>query len=118
MNRVKRGSRFFLIAPLAIAGFAAFIWIVMLLWNGVLTQATGVKVITYWQAAGIFVLSKILFGFSGGFGGRRGRGSQLREKLSRMTPEEKEKFKAEWKNRCRSWGSRSDANDTNQNSQM
>lgn len=101
---MKRSSRFFLFAPLAIAGFALFIWIVMLLWNGVLAEVTGVRSITYWQAAGIFVLSKILFGFGGGMGSRyRRRDYMMREKLASMTPEEKEKFKAEWKERCNRW---------------
>jgi hypothetical protein len=111
MNRMKRINRMLLIAPLAIGGFALFIWLVMLLWNGVLATATGVKTITYWQAAGIFVLSKILFGFNGGWGGKRGsmRSNMMREKFSNMTPEEREQFKAEWKNRCNRWRGKSDA---------
>lgn len=110
MDRRKRISRMFLFAPLAIAGFALFIWVVMLLWNGVLTQVTGVKTITYLQAAGIFVLSKILFGFSGGWGGKRGyrRSRMMQERCANMTPEEKEKFKAEWKDRCSRWGRKED----------
>ncbi len=103
---MKRTNRMFLIAPLAIGGFALFIWIVMLLWNGVLTEATGVKTITYWQAAGILVLSKILFGFGGGHRGRHShrRWAAMQERFANMSPEEKEKFKAEWKDRCNRWG--------------
>ena len=109
MERRKRISRMFLFAPLAIAGFALFIWVVMLLWNGVLTQVTGVKTITYLQAAGIFVLSKILFGFSGGWGRHSGRRSRMmQERFANMTTEEKEKFKAEWKDRCSSWRRKDD----------
>lgn len=105
MDRRKRIARMLLIAPLAIGGFALFIWLVMLLWNGVLTNATGVRTITYWQAAGILLLSKILFGFGGGMGGRRSRRSRImQERFANMTPEEKEKFKAEWKDRCNRWG--------------
>ena len=105
MNRRKRISRILLIAPLAIGGFALFIWLVMLLWNSVLTVATGVRTITYWQAAGILVLSKILFGFGGGHSGSHSprRWPAMRERFANMSPEEKEKFKAEWKNRCGSW---------------
>ncbi|HEV8080506.1 MAG TPA: hypothetical protein VGP43_07335 [Chitinophagaceae bacterium] len=109
MNRTKRFKRFFFIAPLAIAGFALFIWLVMLLWNNVLTIATGVRSITYWQAAGIFLLSKILFGFSGGWKGRHSwRDRGMREKLANMSPEEREKFKSEWRNRCSRWGRKED----------
>jgi hypothetical protein len=39
------------------------------LWNGVLTEVVGVKTVTYWQALGILVLARILFG---GFPGRHG----------------------------------------------
>src|SRR5687768_15155668 len=97
MNRTRRITRFLLFIPIAIAGFALFIWVVMLLWNGVLTEATGVRTITFWQAAGIFVLSKILFGFNMGSGGRK-------RKTSHLTPEEKEQFKAKVKERYGWWG--------------
>ena len=80
--------------------------IVMGLWNAILPAVLGVKAITFWQALGILILSKILFG---GFGGKRwGRGGmrgqewrhKMKEKWENMSPEEREKFKAEWKNRC------------------
>ncbi|OYW19930.1 MAG: hypothetical protein B7Z54_02520, partial [Sphingobacteriales bacterium 12-47-4] len=52
---------------LAAAGIMLFSWIVMLLWNATLPALVGVKVISFWQAAGLLVLSKILFGgFRGG----------------------------------------------------
>ena len=107
MNRRKRISQMLLIAPLAIGGFALFIWIVMLLWNNILTAATGVKTLSYWQAAGILVLSKILFGFGGGRHSHR-RWGAMRERFANMTPEEKEKFKAEWKDRCSNWRRKDD----------
>ncbi len=82
--------------------------IVMSLWNALLPAIFGIKAITLLQALGILVLSKILFG---GFGHRRwgGRGYQwkqnMQNKMAAMTPEEREKFKAEWKNRCGTrWG--------------
>jgi len=51
------------------------------------------------------ILSKILFGGFGRRGGwNRGRvngwKNRFEEKMAAMTPEEREKFKAEWKNRC------------------
>jgi hypothetical protein len=84
----------YLIPLFMILGFGAvalFGWVVMLLWNAVLVPATGAALITFWQALGILVLSRILVG---GFGGRgRSRGQQMREKWMHMSPEEKEKFK-------------------------
>ncbi|MBA2249786.1 MAG: hypothetical protein H0W12_06295 [Chitinophagaceae bacterium] len=76
--------------------------VVMLLWNNILQAVIAVKAITYWQALGILVLSKILFG---GFGHRWGGGRRfgMHQKLQNMTPEEREQFKASWRNRCNQW---------------
>ena len=85
-----------------------FGFIVMGLWNGILVPVVAVKAITFWQALGILLLSKILFG--GFHGGGRWRGShawkeKMKQRWDKMTPEEREKFKAEWKNRCGGrWG--------------
>ena len=106
MNRRRRITRVLLFIPFAIAGFALFIWIVMLLWNGVLAEATGVITITFWQAAGIFVLSKILFGFNMGAGGRK-------RKFSHITPEEKEQFKAKVKERYGWWSRKHEPSGSN-----
>ncbi len=60
-----------------IAFIALFPWLVQLLWNGVLQQVVPVKPITYWQAFGLLILSKILFGgFPGGGGCRERCGSR------------------------------------------
>jgi len=94
---------FILIAVIAILFFGA---IVMLLWNNVLAGLVNVHTITFVQALGILVLSKILFGgFRGAWAGRhrywRGR---MQEKWAHMTPEERERFRQEWQKRCGSWG--------------
>ncbi len=93
-------------AVLAIAFAALLGYVVMRLWNGVLVDVTSVKIITYPQAIGILVLSKILFGgFKKGWGGRSHEWKQnLKEKWQNMDPEEREKFKKDWRNRCRTWG--------------
>ena len=88
-----------------IAAVIVFGAIVMCLWNAILPSVIGVKTITFIQALGILLLSKILFGGFGRRGGwHRGKHEQwrnkLREKWTAMTPEEREKFKAELKNRC------------------
>ncbi|RYZ93657.1 MAG: hypothetical protein EOP47_29400, partial [Sphingobacteriaceae bacterium] len=57
--------------PFAGAAFLALIsFVVMQLWNCLLPAILGVSAITFWQAMGIFILCKILFGF--GKGGRCG----------------------------------------------
>jgi hypothetical protein len=42
-----------------------FGYFVMLLWNWLMPALFGLKVITYWQAFGLIVLAKILFGGHG-----------------------------------------------------
>lgn len=93
-----------MIIVIATAAILLFSFVVMSLWNNVLTVAAGVHVINFQQALGILVLSKILFGGFRGGGGCRGRGgfrnSQMSGKWKNATPEEKEKFKREWRDRC------------------
>ena len=109
-HRIKKGVLFI---PIFIGGIFLFTWLVMLLWNAVLPVVTGVKAISFFQAMGILVLSKILFGFNSGWGsGYNRRKQQMEEKLQSMTPEEREKFKAEWKTRCGGRWGRFDKTDT------
>lgn len=81
--------------------------IVMFLWNAILPDVTGFKPITFWQALGLLVLFKILFG---GFGRHRGErwnrkwnkkwNHKMKQKWMNMTDEEKAAFKSKWKNYC------------------
>jgi Ca2+/H+ antiporter, TMEM165/GDT1 family len=109
---IKKGVMFLFIF---IAAVLVFGLVVMGLWNAILPAVLGVKTITFFQALGILVLSKILFGsFSGG--GRRWRGGpawkeKMKQRWDNMTPEEREKFKAGWKNRCGGMGDRFDKTD-------
>lgn len=89
-----------LFAMLGVGAIALFGWIVMLLWNATLVPATGAAVISFWQAMGLLVLSRILVGGFGG-GGGKGRGQHMRNKWAQMTPEEKEQFKTYCRKR---WG--------------
>lgn len=102
-----------LFIPIVIAAIFLFGAIVMGLWNAILPAVIGVKAISLWQALGILILSKILFGgFRGEWRGRHGnvRWMEMKEKFSNMSPEEKEKFKSEWKNRCATWKMRGQEN--------
>ena len=89
------------------AVFTLFSWVVMLLWNNVLAAVVHVGLVTFWQAAGILLLSKILFGF-GGKSFRKHHDAramawrqEMMGKWQNMTPEERKKFKEEFKQRCR-----------------
>jgi len=98
-----------MILVFGVAFVMLFSFIVMSIWNAILPAVLGVKIITFWQALGILVLSKILFSGFGGFHHKREHfKNRFRQKMldrwEKMTPEEKQKFKAEMKNRCRNWG--------------
>ena len=105
----ERGRNFWIkraiFIPLAVAaGIFAFGSVVMLLWNSLLPAILGVSTITFWQAIGLLILSKILFGgFSGGHGHHRchhrGHGGHG-EGMHYLTPEQKEMMKAEWRGKC------------------
>lgn len=89
----------------AIVGLFLLSLIVMLLWNAVVPDVFHGPVLGYWQAAGLLLLSHLLLrGWSPwrhGNGWRRDRWrKRFEEKLASMTPEEREKFRAEWHHRC------------------
>ena len=88
--------------PVAIAaGVFIFGSVVMLLWNNLLPALFGISTITFWQAIGLLILSKILFGgFRGGHGHHNFHGHGPHSRWMHLTEEEKEKMKSEWRGRC------------------
>ena len=77
-------------------------FIVMALWNALIPALFKGPAVTFWQAVGLLLLSHILLrGWGHGHhshGWRRDRRKQrFEEKLAAMAPEEREKFKAEWR---------------------
>jgi len=82
---------------------ALFGFIVMQLWNWVMPAVFGWHAITFWQALGLLLLSKLLFGgFRGGWGHGRHWRRGMRERWEQMTPEQREHFRA----RCSHFGAR------------
>ena len=91
-------KRWFWIAPLAIVAIPLFIFVggevVMHLWNWLLPALFGWRMITFWQAMGMLVLCRILFGGVSGRGmHRRYNGRRMAGRWGNMTPEEREKFR-------------------------
>lgn len=60
--------------------------VVMTLWNALLPAILGVKAIGFWQALGILVLSRILFGGLGFRPGMFGAHRRMHERWMNMTP--------------------------------
>ncbi|WP_303179663.1 hypothetical protein [uncultured Butyricimonas sp.] len=79
---------------------AAIPAIIMLLWNWLIPSIIGWSAISYWQALGLFILSRLFFGGFGrhgfghhGFGMPHGEHPHLfREKFKNMSPEERKDF--------------------------
>jgi hypothetical protein len=96
---IFRGLRMFTFAALALALLG---YVVMTLWNSVLPAVTGLHAITFVQALGLLVLSRILFG---GLRGRGRRGGHWRARMQarwqQMTPEERERFREMFSRGCR-----------------
>lgn len=103
-----RALRCFKIGLLAVAGIAALTWVVMQLWNALLPDLfAGVSPIGYWQALGVLVLSRILFG--GLRGGYPGHWRARRAQWESMTPEERQQLKGRFGSRWGHCGSSSQA---------
>ena len=86
--------RFFKLAAIAIVAIPVVGFVVMFLWNSIVPSATGWHPINFWQALGLLILSKILFGgFHSGPGRHIYARRRIMERWAQMTPEEREKFR-------------------------
>jgi hypothetical protein len=100
----RKGFKIAGMVLLGIGAVAGFTLAVMLLWNSLIPSIFGLGIISFWQALGLLVLSRLLFG---GFGHGRGHGfgrmhehrNAIREKWMNMTPEERKEFAKKRKER-------------------
>ena len=96
--RFLRALRIALFVTLAVTVIS---FIVMSLWNALMPGIFAVRAISFWQALGLLVLSKILFG---GFRPYAGGGARWRrrmiERWEQMTPEERERFRQGMRRGC------------------
>ena len=105
---VAKGAAFLVLVPALIAVLS---WVVMSLWNALIPALFHGPLVTFWQAVGLLVLSKILFGGFRGRGGHHGwhgrhrhwRGEMWRQKWETLTPEEREQLRSKFRRRC-GWG--------------
>jgi len=104
-NQPQWRKRRFFFFPLILIGLFAVSAIVMLLWNSIIPSISTLLPISYWQAMGLFLLCRILFG---GFRFRQHHNRMHRhfenhgfkDRFMDMTDEEKQQFKNQWKQRC------------------
>ena len=113
---MKRGLRFALWGGLFIGAFFLVALIVQTLWNWLIPDIFSWKEISYIQAVGLLILSKILFkGFfwnRGHWGHGRWRNDHWRSKYQSMSPEDRERFKQKMREKC-GWYKPKDPDPTN-----
>jgi hypothetical protein len=102
---MKKKWIFFVAPPAVVLLIAICGEVVMHLWNWLLPALFGWRLITFWQGLGLLVLCRILFGGLGHHGSDRSDWRRRREeRLARMTPEEREKFRQGMRSRCGGFG--------------
>ena len=92
---MRRKWKLLWIPPAIVVFLAVCGEVVLHLWNWLAPAIFGWHTITFWQALGLLVLCRILFGGLGHRGGHGG-GKWRRERAERwekMSPEEREKFR-------------------------
>jgi hypothetical protein len=129
MKNRNKFLKFLLFAPIGLAGIVLFTFIVgeivRRLWNWLLPELFGLPIITFWQAVGLLVLTRILVGgFSGrgrhdgGIGARVSDriadrisdrvADRVAERLEGLSPEERERFTQRLRER---WGTAPTSNE-------
>jgi hypothetical protein len=87
-----RGRKILKMLVLAAIAIPAIGFLVMSLWNALMPAIFGLPALGFWQALGLLVLSKILFGgFHGG--GHHHKHRMMHERWAAMSEEEREKFR-------------------------
>ena len=90
-NWVARIIKFAIMGIIAIVVFG---FVTMALWNWLMPALFGLRTITFWQALGLVILSKIFFGSFHSHGDRRTDWRhRMQKRWEKMTPEEREKFR-------------------------
>src|SRR5271155_218537 len=91
---ILRILKFPLLAVLFVVLLAGLGFVVMGLWNWLMPALFGLKLIGYWQAMGLLLLSKILIGGLRSSGGRNGCGLRaMSQRPKERTPEERDQFR-------------------------
>ena len=87
---------------MVMVAFTVFGFVTEHLWNWLMPMIFGLTAITFWQAIGLVLLSKILFGgFHRHGGGRGGWKREMKGRWEKMSPEERERMRAGMRNwRC------------------
>jgi len=96
---MSRRKKLMMVAPAAIvfgtAAVAALGFILAGLWNALMPAIFGLPAIGFWQALGLFLLARLLFGR---FGGRRN--TRFSRGWKGLSPEQRQRFREAMGARC------------------
>src|SRR5882672_10440388 len=88
---MMKGLAFIVFAPVFVAALSL---VVMLLWNALIPSLFAGPILGFWQAAGLLVLCRVLFGgFSPHGHHNNWRQGSWRARWHRMSPEERDRFR-------------------------
>lgn len=94
--RRKKAGYFLMVVAFVIVVAAVVTTIFMFLWNWLIPALFAGPLLTYWQALGLLVLAKIVFGIanhSKKWKGHHNGHSPWKSRCAEMTPEEKQRMK-------------------------
>src|SRR5215472_10389985 len=104
---MHRVAKFFLFGLMAIAFIFLAAFVSMWLWNWLMPALFHLPLITYWQAFGLMVLSRLLLGGFRGPGGHRWGGRHMRERMMErwagMSEEERQRARERFRAGVRDW---------------
>lgn len=117
---MNRGVKFLAFVALGVLAIFLIGFVTMSLWNWLVPVLFNGPIITFWQALGLLLLSKLLFW---GFGGKKqwhSHGPQVENhwknkfynKFSSMTPEERSALKEKMKEKWCSWEEKTSPKDS------
>jgi len=90
-NKAAKIAKILLMVLVATTVFG---FVVMELWNALMPQIFGLRALTFWQALGLLLLAKLLFGgFHRHSGGPARWRHRMKERWEQMTPEERDRFR-------------------------
>ncbi len=107
--RQRRMFRILKVATIAILALGVFGLLVESLWNWLMPALFGVRTITYWQALGVWILSRVLLGGFHPRASSRHWRARMIDRWERMSPEERERFRERLRHR---WGPYEEAEKT------
>nr|WP_299382534.1 hypothetical protein [Allomuricauda sp.] len=87
---VTKGFKIFFAGIIFIALILLAVYVLMLLWNWLLPELFGIPTIGYWQAMGIMLLAKLIFGFGNHSSKKSNHKSRKRHKGDRFCRHKKE----------------------------